>query len=545
MLITLVVWIYISFITYVLGAVFLRSGYKGRGVQKPVEFYMLTGLAVLMVLLNFVSLFVGMAWIANSLLFLFCVGYLSFNFSDIKKFTFVSGSKWFWASVLIFFVFALSQSIRTPFVTDTALYHAQTIQWFENYPAVKGLANIHGRFGFNSSYHLATALFSFTSFLGTPLHNALPSFLFFIFSVFCLRKIFAKDKRDFAIYFFSGILLLIMIFYRPWVSSPSPDYPTTVYVLLTLCLLMDWLQSRDAVVLKLILLFAFVLITIKVSSIAILTVPLLMIFWLEHTQRKRFFLYLTLVAALVLVPWLTRNAIISGYLIYPFPYIDIFSFQWKVPYDLVVTEKEWVKSFARTASYNWEWASKLPFQEWFKIWWQNKTFVEHTIFLVMLISPAIVLFRVRKSQISTILILLYLLSFAGVVFWFYMAPYFRFAHGFIISCFLVVTYMALYKFRRVMAISCCAVMLAFSAWSIYKELEGVSLLEHVLYPQPYEQVSVKQVQKPGFDLYLPEEGDLCHNHPLPCTPYEQEGLSLIGNKIGEGFYVDTKARPKK
>src|SRR5271169_2804473 len=40
---------------------------------------------------------------------------------------------------------------------DTGLYGAPAVHWMQTYPAVPGLANLHGRFGFNSSVLLCIA----------------------------------------------------------------------------------------------------------------------------------------------------------------------------------------------------------------------------------------------------------------------------------------------------------------------------------------------------------------------------------------------------
>ncbi|EMO63800.1 hypothetical protein LEP1GSC133_1179, partial [Leptospira borgpetersenii serovar Pomona str. 200901868] len=51
----------------------------------------------------------------------------------------------FLLSALIFFLYPPS-----PFAYDSGLYHIQSIKWIQEYSVVPGLANLHGRFGFNS-----------------------------------------------------------------------------------------------------------------------------------------------------------------------------------------------------------------------------------------------------------------------------------------------------------------------------------------------------------------------------------------------------------
>jgi len=49
-----------------------------------------------------------------------------------------------------------------PEIYDTGLYHLQAIKWIEEYAVVPGLANLHGRFGFNPNiftFYALTSLF--------------------------------------------------------------------------------------------------------------------------------------------------------------------------------------------------------------------------------------------------------------------------------------------------------------------------------------------------------------------------------------------------
>ena len=60
---------------------------------------------------------------------------------------------------VMFLFLILSYSLYSFNHYDTGLYYLQNIQWIEHYPVVKGLANLHGRFGFNSHFFLDSAFF--------------------------------------------------------------------------------------------------------------------------------------------------------------------------------------------------------------------------------------------------------------------------------------------------------------------------------------------------------------------------------------------------
>ena len=70
----------------------------------------------------------------------------------------------------------------------------------------------------------------------------------------------------------------------------------------------------------------------------------------------------------IVIPWLIRNYYLSGYLIYPFPSVDIFNPIWKIPIKDLITEKQLVSSYAWIQKYDINF-DKLQFITKLKIWW--------------------------------------------------------------------------------------------------------------------------------------------------------------------------------
>ncbi|MBK5721203.1 hypothetical protein JGH11_10010 [Dysgonomonas sp. Marseille-P4677] len=46
---------------------------------------------------------------------------------------------------------------------------------------------------------------------------------------------------------------------------------------------------------------------------------------------------------LLCIPWLIRNVILSGYLVYPIYQIDLFSFDWKLPQEVAIKAKDYIR----------------------------------------------------------------------------------------------------------------------------------------------------------------------------------------------------------
>ena len=62
--------------------------------------------------------------------------------------------------IIGFALWTANHALASTFAYDDYRYEFQAIRWFHDYPLVPGLANLHGRIGFNNSHHLFAALLS-------------------------------------------------------------------------------------------------------------------------------------------------------------------------------------------------------------------------------------------------------------------------------------------------------------------------------------------------------------------------------------------------
>ncbi len=70
----------------------------------------------------------------------------------------------------------------------------------------------------------------------------------------------------------------------------------------------------------------------------------------------------------VLAPWFARNVVLSGWLIYPFPYIDLFNLDWKAPLKLVILDKRWIEAWARMPGLQPDKVLDHGFYHWWQVW---------------------------------------------------------------------------------------------------------------------------------------------------------------------------------
>jgi hypothetical protein len=144
----------------------------------------------------------------------------------------------------------------------------------------------------------------------------------------------------------------------------------------------------------------------------------------------------------ILIPWVVRNIILSGYLIYPFPYIDLFNVDWKLPYQYVIAEKLGNHGWARLPGPHWRESLDMSLSEWIPKWldWVSYRFKITIIatFLAMLIYIPIAMLRLRRQTGWTnTREILYLIGCIGVIYWFTNAPDPRFGWGFIFIAFII------------------------------------------------------------------------------------------------------------
>ena len=245
MLTILLAWIYISFLSWMWGILFLQFIKKitRKELQLPhFSIICITGLSVITVIAGTLSLFIPLGeWWVQFLFFLPCLGLffkkdspaffaaLKKEFQDLHFFSMILLS----ACLLLILVMS-SWTIIHP---DTLSYHAQTIQWIEKYKAVPGLVHLHVRLGYQGLWFVDSALFgfSFTGKEGITLLNSTVLFWFFIFLINRINYNFLKEGKILFGLFWIALLVISTWSYtqvRLTATSASPDFIATLFILI-------------------------------------------------------------------------------------------------------------------------------------------------------------------------------------------------------------------------------------------------------------------------------------------------------------------------
>jgi len=164
MLSVILIWAYILISTYGMGIVLLGLAKKVLGYETDsILAILLTGLVGVTAYAQFASLVGGVGLVANLILcVLVAIGLFAMRKevkSPLASIQIIRTTGIVAAIIFLVMAYGTSHGIMH---YDTALYHAQSIHWIEEYGIVPGLGNLHCRLGYNSAAFPVTALFSFS-----------------------------------------------------------------------------------------------------------------------------------------------------------------------------------------------------------------------------------------------------------------------------------------------------------------------------------------------------------------------------------------------
>jgi len=443
-------------------------------------------------------------------------------------------------------------SINSPLIYDSGLYHIQSIKWIEEYSTIPGLANLHSRFGFNPNIFTLFALTSLTEIFGQEIFS-INFTLFSLITLYFIRNLYTEIEKGIisSTFIFNVIILFVLLSLIKNLSSPTPDFIATAFPLFVFSNYMNITYGKEEPNFKNYI--PILIIIIYSLTVKLATAPLLLFFLLifknENFTLKHILLSLAIIL-FVTVPWIIRNIILTGWLIYPFPYLDMFTFDWRVPLSKVLEEKTSITGWARYPGDQHVVIGSMPIIEWFPIWIKNLAFYYKVLFIISILSPLIslLLYLTKKIHLTFQQILIISTSFLGVIFWFLLAPDIRFGKAFlVVSAFYPLTFLKFnFKNFRIRVYKYFLIFTStFLLFTIYflKENEVVNkyfpkISNHFLLPKLIEKprtFSFIEVKYGHEKIYVPVEDDRCYDLDIPCTPSIENNFKLRGKNIKSGF----------
>ncbi len=518
MLIDVFVWIYIVFSAFLLGFAGLQILKKINGYfQEEADVYFVFGICLLTVYAEFFSLFHKVGLLANIFLIILDAIFICLFWRDIFSIVKLwKGHKRSFCYILI--VTILLGLVFLKYASDpieqydTYLYHAQAIRWIEEYGVVPGLGNLHSRLAYNNSIFSLQALFSFSFFLrgGRSLHgiNGFICLLFMTYAVCSLKVL--RTHRFHTSDFFRVALVYYIASQKDMISSPYSDLFAQGMILYILTKWITRLEGNKIdykyyIDLCLMCVFA---VSIKLSAAMIVLLALVPAARLIREKKWNEIGVYMIYGVIMILPFLVRNVIISGYLIYPYPELDLFHLDWKMPaYTLVYDRNEikvWGNGLKDVARYS------APFSEWFPIWKEELNRLQllevYAFPFLAVISFSIGIIKAFKQKVLDYLEIV-IVMMAIVLFWLCGAPGLRFGGTF---------------------------LLLLPCFAIGKLAER---FDDKIIESDYEVMECREVHLGTEQFYVPIEGDQAGYYDFPSSPYEAE-LFLIemrGSSLKDGF----------
>jgi hypothetical protein len=471
------------------------------------------------------------------------------------------------AAALLVAIWLSNRALGPAASRDSGLYYFPTVRWLTAYRIVPGLGNLHGRLAFNSSHFLLAAMLEVGPWTGRSFHlvNGL-LLLALLLEILAGGFTLVANRSRVRLYHLFYLLLAAPVLRHatgPNVSTPSTDTPVFILMIVVAARFLAFLeetfgqhgtnQSESSYRLLLVAVLAAAGTTVKLNFAVFggLTALVMLMVWIAADGKKdtrtllRTAAWIGAAVALILVPWIARSVILSGYVAYPIP-TGAVSVAWRVPHAQVVYEARLIRSHARGervrwpgAPYSWDWLSP----------WAAEKLRSDTYELVIPLALTIallstLLLRPRAVYKRAGLWLFVVPTALFLVFWFFAAPEPRFAgSGFwVLAVGTAALALDRWELERVtLSRLALAIAVAHVALGVgppaFESLYGPGE-DGGFHPAPQADV-IPYVTPSGLIVFTPVSGDQCWNAPLPCTPYRDIGLRLRDeNDMQRGFIPD-------
>lgn len=548
-------------------------GEHGAVMGKP-DVYIVTGLVILNVYAQFFSLFYKIGGIACTILGAAGIAILAVwlyrHFRCGKRFVLFPGCCWerpaVWriAALLFCFILTLLWTNRDPGQYDTGLYHAQAIRWIEEYGVVPGLGNLHMRLAYNSAFMSLQALFSLVWLVGRSLHSLNGFFcLMALFYAVSTVRLWGEESLQ-----VSDLLKCAMVVFvvqkRYDISSSGTDIWTLLLIIYIFIKWSEYRESdcRDSVLYGWLCLVSVYAVTVKLSAAAMVVLALYPLYlFVKEKNGKAIFLHVAAGAG-ILLPFLIRNVIISGYLVYPYGSLDLFHPDWKMDKNVLLSDSLDIKMFARGLRSAAEYDTSLF--GWVPGWFLSQSTGNRALIVVgaACIPAALWLFVrcIREKEYAGAAAL-----GAGVVnllFWFFSAPHMRYGEPYIyvlvaLTLGTVVGRMGgkagvdegeppsaeshmktVPVWRISLGIVVTVILLPFLV-QYGMGCTGLADMEskHWIFQPYYNSWQSTQYPVDNVLIWKPDEGDLSGYFAFPATPQggQLKALRLRGESFREGF----------
>lgn len=475
------------------------------------------------------------------------------NVKNISAKIFPAGNKLILPLLLLIL---LGYWLCLPYNVDSKDYHFITIDWYHQYPVIPGLGNLHGRLAFNPASFIISSAWALTGIVGQAIYP-LNGVIVVMFYCWLLTKFFSVTLpiAERTILFLGGILLFKVVLAN--LSSPSSDLLMNVLVFYAgyRCYEILSLKQYSPADFILPLLFFGFAFTAKLSAGPLLLIfPVIIFFVIRPRERAAFCLRLSVPLLLIYLPWLTRNFIMSGYLLYPIKGTNLFPADWVVPHNIIQLEYLFSKFGPRTVTVSFAEMQKMNNWQLFHTWWsymlslQKFSLLEAGLAICSLLAWPFIWRKKQNRSLS--ILLLWLVFYISCWLWLINSPEMRFA----LACIVITFSIPLFELGKTISfpsrllslaatLTLCICLWRYTQQNIELGHYGThSPIDAWLLPLRDPNYHTEQaIDFPGQNIghgvtiYREDSCHNCLNAPGPCMKWPYGELELRGTGIKDGF----------
>jgi len=359
-----------------------------------------------------------------------------------------------WSLLVIMLAWIAHRAAGPCTCPDSGLYHINAVKWSAQYPIILGIANLHDRLALNNSNFLVGGMFEFGMWTHRShnLANGMLVAMLMITAVSAIARGWRCRRRLRPDHVFGAMLLcatLLLGLHRGAfnISSHSSNLAVAVTVMAALYLMLSEIlrsrstwgtpQSNFAMLSATALLTASVTIKLSVVVTCGLAWLILVSIWWRRMRITSAAITSPLIAfvvisTLLIGPWMVRSFLMSGYPVFP-KTIGGMNVDWALPAAKADQLSQLITSWSQNKAHPGE----IQGWSWLKPWWtrllrQDDRYEAVVVPLWMTAGGLVIMllrihrvWRYRADALRTLWLLPPI--FAGMIFWFLVAPDPRFA----------------------------------------------------------------------------------------------------------------------
>jgi hypothetical protein len=443
---------------------------------------------------------------------------------------------------------------------DTESYHLQMIKWIHEYGTVPGIANLHERFGFNSSWFSLVSFF--TPFDSTHnLYTALNGAVSFWIAAFLISQLnpisgFQKNQRITSFPIVITVLFLVLIFCWPMVRGNSVnanyDFIASAMILILFTKAIDAGKQRDSGLYYLEwILWPVFLFTVRIINFPLLLLSVYGFYFLLKNRAWKKIVIVSAISLTLLISFLARNVMLSGYPFYPSMFADIFPVDWKVDRNTIKNLLEFIKYYNRISTHFSDLSNtkQLSSPGWILSWFHYLFSYDKLVVVLGVAGYVINLIAIKRffgfhNRGIRFFVFVFCLQ---LVSWMCVAPDPRFVYGELLAgvALLLIFFVGNLSLSTGSIRSVSLLMILFGGIFVYALLKPLRSEDyrHFLLPYSIPQPPTREVVVDSISLKIPEKilnnwNPRCYATELPCLYIVSPKLRARGKDIKNGFRLE-------